>query len=65
LKSNTGGIDLTPANMKLQTQDSNGEMRFHLDLVMLQQLQNAVGFEPVIVNVQQINNVRDFLGAAS
>jgi len=57
-----GGIDLTPANMNLQTQNSNGEIKFHLDSARLAQLQNAPGFVPVIINIQPMNNLREFLG---
>ena len=60
--SENGGIDLTPANMNLQTQNPSGEIKFHLDPAMLAQLQNAPGFVPVIINVQPMNNLREFLG---
>jgi len=59
---NIGGIDLTPANMNLQTQNSNGEIKFHLNPAMLQQLQNAPGFVPVIISVQPLNDLKSFLG---
>jgi hypothetical protein len=58
----TGGIDLTPANMDLQTQNNNGEIKFHLDPALLEQLRNAPGFVPVIVNIQPMNDLRKFLG---
>jgi hypothetical protein len=58
----TGGIDLTPANMDLQTQNNGGEIKFHLNPAQLAQLQNAPGFVPVIINIQPINNLRVFLG---
>ncbi len=57
-----GGIDLTPANMNLQTQNSGSEIRFHLDPAMLQQLQNAPGFVPVIINIQPLKSLSQFLG---
>ena len=58
-----GGIDLTPANMNLQTQNNgNGEIKFKIDPVMLQQLQNAPGFIPVIINIQPMTDIRLFLG---
>ncbi len=57
-----GGIDLTPANMNLQTQNSNGEIRFHLDPAQLKQLQNVPGFVPVIINIQPMTDLRQFLG---
>jgi len=57
-----GGIDLTPANMNLQTQNAGEEIKFHLDPAMLQQLQNAPGFVPVIISIQPMGNLRAFLG---
>ena len=57
-----GGIDLTPANMNLQIQNEGGEIKFHLDPAMLQQLQNAPGFVPVIISVQPMTSLRKFLG---
>ena len=57
----TGGIDLTPANLNLQTQNSNGEIKFHIDPAMLAQLQNAPGFVPVIINIQPLKNLQQFL----
>jgi len=64
-----GGIDLTPANMDLQTKidprfsgNDNGGIKFHLDPAMLKQLKNAPGFVPVIINIQPMNDLRGFLG---
>jgi len=62
-----GGIDLTPGKMNLQTKmappqaGDNGGVKFHLDPAMLQQLQNASGFVPVIINVQPLTDLRGFL----
>ena len=80
-----GGIDLTPANMNLQTKmdsplqlrfakqsgrggndsgrvgDDSSGIKFHIDPAMLQQLQNAPGFVPVIINIQPMNDLRQFL----
>ena len=67
----TGGIDLTPANMNLQTKNgfplsrNDGGMaigmavgiKFHLDPAMLAQLQNAPGFVPVIISVKPIERI--------
>ncbi|MBF0504689.1 MAG: class I SAM-dependent methyltransferase [Candidatus Omnitrophica bacterium] len=63
-KADTGGIDLTPANMALQIQNNRGEIKFHLDPVMLLQLQNAPGFVPVIINIQPVSDLKVFLGLA-
>jgi hypothetical protein len=64
-RSRNGGIDLTPANMNLQTQNAGEGIRFQLDPVMLQQLQNAPGFVPVIISIQPVTDLRQFLGIAS
>jgi hypothetical protein len=57
-----GGIDLTPANMNLQTQNTGEGIKFRLDPAMLKQLQNAPGFVPVIINIQPMTDLREFLG---
>ena len=65
-----GGIDLTSANINLQTKvidsrlrgnDSEG-IKFHIDFAMLQQLQNAPGFMPVIISVEPLKSLSEFLG---
>ncbi|MBF0571302.1 MAG: hypothetical protein HQL12_05460 [Candidatus Omnitrophica bacterium] len=77
LGEENGGIDFSPVNMNLQTKvedsrfrgndnvkggDVNGGIKFYLDPAVLQQLQNAPGFVPVIINIQPIINLRQFLG---
>jgi len=57
-----GGIDLTSANMHLQTQNSGREMKFHVSADMLKQLENAPGFVPVIISIQPVRDLREFLG---
>jgi tetratricopeptide (TPR) repeat protein len=59
---NTGGIDLTPANMNLQMQNKGGEIIFTIDPAKLAQLQNAPGFLPVIINIRPMTNLGQFLG---
>jgi len=61
----TGGIDLTPANKVLQTQNAGEGIKFHLDPPMLQQLQNAPGFVPVIINIQPMRDLKGFLEGVS
>jgi len=56
-----GGIDLTSGNLNLQTQNNNGEIKFHMDPAMLAQLQSAPGFVPVIINIQPLKNLQQFL----
>ena len=73
--SEYGGIDLTPANISLQVKTdsspaaqnddgmmSPGGIKFYLDPAMLQQLQNAPGFVPVIVNIKPMTDLKAFLG---
>jgi ribosomal protein S18 acetylase RimI-like enzyme len=57
-----GGIDLTSTKMDLQTQNTGEGVKFHLDPAMLRQLQNASGFVPVIIDIQPIVDLRQFLG---
>ncbi len=57
-----GGIDLNAADKALEIQNQEGEIRFKMDPAMLQQLQNATGFVPVIINIQPLTDVRLFLG---
>jgi len=77
-KSNEGGIDLTPANMDVQIKkeiasslgstprnDTSEGIKFHLDPAMLEQLQNATGFSPVIVDVRPLKSLSEFLEFAS
>jgi len=41
----------------------NGKgIKFHLDSAMLRQLQNAPGFTPIIINIEPMADLRQFLG---
>jgi diguanylate cyclase (GGDEF)-like protein len=64
MHTNTGGIDLTPANMTVQMQNDGGQIKFHLDPVLLKQLRNASGFVPVSITIRPVTNLRAFLGLA-
>jgi serine/threonine protein kinase len=57
-----GGIDMIPADMNLQFQNSGGAIKFHLDPIMVRQLQNAAGFVPTIINIRPITNLKAYLG---
>ena len=37
-------------------------IKFHLDPIMLERLRNAPGFEPVIIDVQPVKDLHQFLG---
>ncbi len=60
-----GGIDLTASKKSLNIQNDNGEIKFHIDPAMLEELQNAPGFVPVIINIQPLESLSKFLGIAS
>ena len=63
-----GGIDFRSDKMNVEERmdsrvhgnDREG-IQFHLDPAMLERLRDVRGFEPVIVNMQMINNVRAFV----
>ncbi len=66
MMTKNGGIDLTPANMNLQLKNGGGGgIKFKIDPAMLQQLQNAPGFTPVIINIQPLKSLPEFLEIAS
>ena len=58
-----GGIDLrTNLVTKSVTRSVYGGIKFHLDPAMLLALQNAPGFVPVIINIQPLESLSEFLG---
>ena len=57
-----GGIDLNAVDNILQTQNEGEGIKFHLDPAMLAQLQNAPGFVPVIIGIEPLVDLRQFLG---
>ena len=69
-----GGIDFKPdkVDSAFAVKNSGGEIsakggsasggNFHIDPAMLEQLQNAPGFVPVIINIQPVDDLRLFLG---
>ena len=57
-----GGIDLNPANLNLQTQNSGSEIKFNMDPAILEQLKNAPGFVPVIISIEPMISLNQFLG---
>ena len=60
--SGPGGIDFNSDKMNLQLQNAGQEIKFHMDPAMLQHLQNAPGFTPVIINIQPMTDLPLFLG---
>ena len=61
-KPDTGGIDLTPADRAMQIQNRSGAFKFRIDPARLEQLRNAPGFSPIIINIQPMTDLRFFLG---
>ncbi len=59
---NTGGIDLTAINKRLQTNDV---IRFHFDSAQLAAYQNSLGFTVGDIIIQPLINLRSFLGLSS
>jgi hypothetical protein len=58
-----GGINLNPTDKALQVKNSGGgDIKFKLDPAMLEELRNAPGFVPVIINVQPLKDLPMFLG---
>ena len=58
-----GGIDLNTSNgMQWQSTNDGRDITMNIDPAILAQLQNAPGFVPVIINIQPMNDLREFLG---
>ncbi len=62
--NNTGGIDFNADKVSrvMTVQNGGGEIKFHIDPAMLAQLQNAPGFVPVIISIQPLKSLPEFLG---
>ena len=58
---NKGGIDLG-TDKALLIQNNGQGIKFHLDPAQLLALQNAPGFMPIIVDMQPVGDIRNFLG---
>ncbi len=58
-----GGIDFNADKVDnaFAVRNSGGGIQFHIDPAMLKQLENAQGFMPVIINIQPMTNLREFL----
>jgi guanylate kinase len=57
-----GGIDLTANKTSLEIKNSGESIKLHLDSAMLRELQNTPGFVPVIINIQPMTDLKEFLG---
>ena len=68
-RKDTGGIDFTPPQIHLETKIESDKgmlhvgygIQFHIDPAILQQLKDAPGFVPVIINIQPMRNLKSFL----
>jgi len=63
--NNTGGIDLSPAYLNVQSQYSGEEIKFHIDTAMLAELRNSSGFTPDITDIEPLADVPKFLGISN
>ena len=59
-----GGIDFKSdkVDSAFAVKSGGGEIKFHVDPAMLEQLQNAPGFRPLIINIQPLHDLHGFLG---
>ncbi|MBF0593549.1 MAG: hypothetical protein HQL22_01130 [Candidatus Omnitrophica bacterium] len=60
--SGPGGIDLTADRAPLEVRNSGEGINLKVDAAMLEQMQNAPGFIPVIMNVLPMTDLKVFLG---
>jgi transketolase len=59
----SGGVDLTRSKMGLEVQSAGSGAQFKFDPDMIEQLQNASGFTPVIIDIRPMTmTVPSFLG---
>ncbi len=63
--SDTGGVDLTSDQALQVKSDGLGVIKFNIDPAIFAQLQNAPGFVPVIINIQPLKDLHQFLGITS
>ncbi len=71
MNTSPGGIDFKPDKVdsvfavqmdsRLRGNDNAG-IKFNIDPAMLERLQNASGFTPVIINIVPLDDLRLFLG---
>jgi ADP-heptose:LPS heptosyltransferase len=57
-----GGIDFNTDKINLDVQNSGETIRYNIDPAMVQQLQNATGFMPVIIDIHPTGSLLQFLG---
>ncbi len=57
-----GGIDFTPERMSLETKGNAAGVDFKFDPAQMTQWRNTAGVTPVIVNIQPMQDLPEFLG---
>ena len=57
-----GGVDFTANKTPLEIQNAGEGIKFNIDPAMLKQLQDAPGFMPVIISIQPLKSLPEFLG---
>jgi len=63
-KSQKGGIDLNTSGIGIAVKNGDEKVKFLCDPGMLQQLQNASGVTPVIVGIQSLDSLQQFMGVS-
>lgn len=57
-----GGIDLNPSQLAIETTDTGDAVTFEIDPAVLQQIQDAPGMTPVIIGIQPLESLTQFMG---
>jgi len=57
-----GGIDFNPDKLELKIQNNGTQIVFHIDPATLQRMQNASGVLPVIIGIQSLKSLTEFMG---
>jgi len=60
--TNTGGIDFNSDKMNLNIQNGGNGIKFSIDPAQLEQIRNASGFTPVIINFQPMTDLQMWFG---
>ena len=63
-KADTGGIDLTAGRMDVETRGDGAGMTVNLDPAQIQAILDAPGLTPVIMGVERLDDLRQFLASA-
>ncbi|MBF0485880.1 MAG: hypothetical protein HQL16_05125 [Candidatus Omnitrophica bacterium] len=61
MAADKGGIDFNSSRMTLETQGSAGAMAFNIDPAIMEELRSAPGFVPVVIGIQPLNSLSEFL----